>query len=169
MSDLPLDAPAPNKRKILFVGIVALVGVLLVFLLIAFSRAGRPTNSQGFSPRTKEVVIWTVNMPQSLFVSLSAGFNTYLGRSDIELVTRDFGSYQDYVDILPRAIIQDKSPDILVVPNHGGEKLLDPYMVSLGEDLLDLRTFETDFHPLFVDELIFSEKTKVDGTNKIVR
>lgn len=169
MSDTPLDAPAPNRRKIFFVVAVAFVTLLIVLVAIAFSRAGRPATADGFRPQSREVVVWTVNMPQSLFETLSAGFNTYIGRSDMKLVVRDFGSFQDYIDILPRAIVQQKSPDIIMVPNHGGEILFDPYMVSLGEDLIDLRKFEDDFQSLFVDELIFEEKTKVDGTNKIVR
>jgi ABC-type glycerol-3-phosphate transport system substrate-binding protein len=87
----------------------------------------------------------------------------------MKLVVRDFGSYEDYLEIFPRAVYAKTSPDVIVVPNHGGHILLDPYIVYLGEDSIDFKDFETRYHPLFVDELIFEEKQKVNGSNQLVR
>jgi hypothetical protein len=61
------------------------------------------------------------------------------------------------------------SPDVVLAPNHGGHIYLNPYIVSLGENIIDFDDFENRFHALFVDELLFEEKQKVDGQNQIVR
>lgn len=47
--------------------------------------------------------------------------------------------------------------------------LLDPYIVALGEDLIDFADFESRYHAIFSDELIFEEKQKVNGSNQIIR
>lgn len=108
-------------------------------------------------------------MPPTLFESLNKGYNDYLDRNDMKLKVRDFASYEDLLDILPRVVQAGASPDVVVVPNHGGHFYVDPYIVSLGENLLDFSDFENRFHPLFVDELMFEEKQKVNGADKIVR
>ena len=51
---------------------------------------------------------------------------------------------------------------MVLVPNHGGHLYLDPYIVSLGENIIPLDDFENRFHPLFIDELVFEEKQKVE-------
>ena len=60
-------------------------------------------------------------------------------------------------------------PDVVLVPNHGGNFYVDPYIVSSEKNLIDFSDFENRFHPLFVDELMFEEKQKVNGADKIVR
>lgn len=108
-------------------------------------------------------------MSQTLFETLNKGYNDYLDRNDMKLKVRDFGSYEDLLEVLPRAVTTKAAPDVVLVPNHGGYAFVDPYVTSLGENIIDLTDFEDRFHPLFVDELVFEEKEKVNGTNKIVR
>ncbi len=168
MADV-LPLPSPNKRKLIFVAVIAAVFLTILVLVLSLSDVGKPAAGKGFKPEKKEVVIWTVNMAPTIFETLTKGFNDYVGRNDMKLVVRNFGSYDDYLDILPRAIHAKASPDIFVVPNHGGHTLWDPYIVYLGEDYIDFKDFETRYHPLFVDELIFEEKQKVKGSNQLVR
>jgi len=164
-----LPLPTPNKRKIIFVAIIAACCLILLLGVLMLSGVGKKGAGKGFSPDTKEVVIWTVNMPSTLFEAMNKGFNDYVDRSDMKLRVRDFGAYEDFLEIFPRAVQAGVSPDVILVPNHGGHMYLDPYIVSLGEKIIPLDDFENRFHALFVDELVFEEKQKVDGTNQIVR
>lgn len=167
MPDLPL--PSPNKRKLFFVAIIAAFLAVILIVILMLSGVGKKDSAKGFSPETKEVVIWSVNMPPALFESLNSGFNNYVDRRDMKLVIRNFASYEDFLAIFPRAVQAGTSPDVVLVPNHGGHIFLDPYIVSLGENIIDFDDFENRFHALFVDELLFEEKQKVDGVNQIVR
>ena len=164
-----LPLPSPNKRKIIFVGIIFLCFLIVLWFFLTLSRTAQDDNGKWFKPKTKEVVIWSVNMPPTLFEALNKGYNDYLDRNDMKLKVRDFSSYEDLLDILPRVVQAGASPDVVVVPNHGGHFYVDPYIVSLWENLLDFADFENRFHPLFVDELMFEEKQKVNGADKIVR
>lgn len=110
-----------------------------------------------------------MNMSPTLFETLNKWYNDYLNRNDMKLKVRDFASYEDLLDVLPRVVQAGTSPDVVLVPNHGGNFYVDPYIVSLGENLIDFSDFENRFHPLFVDELMFEEKQKVNGADKIVR
>jgi len=130
MTDV-LPLPSPNKRKLIFVAVIAAVFLAILVLVLSLSDVGKPAAGKGFKPEKKEVVIWTVNMAPTIFETLTKGFNDYVGRNDMKLVVRNFGSYDDYLDILPRAIHAKASPDIFVVPNHGGHTLWDPYIVYL--------------------------------------
>jgi hypothetical protein len=128
------------------------------------SGVGKKDSAKGFKPETKEVVIWTVNMSPSIFEELNKGFNNYVDRRDMKLVVRNFCSLRRLPRIFPRAVQAGTSPDVVLVPNHGGHIYLDPYIVSLGENIIDFDDFENRFHALFVDELLFEEKQKVDWT-----
>ncbi len=157
-----LPLPTPNKRKLVFVAIIALCFLIVLIGVLMLSGVGKKDTGKGFRPETNEVVIWTVNMPATLFEALNKGFNDYVDRSDMKLKVRDFASYEDFLDIFPRAVQAGVSPDVVLVPNHGGHLYLDPYIVSLGENIIPLDDFENRFHPLFVDELVFEEKQKVE-------
>ncbi len=87
----------------------------------------------------------------------------------MKLKVRDFSSYEDLLEVFPRTVQTKSSPDVILIPNHGGYFYVDPYVTSLGENIINLSDFEDRFHPLFVDELVFEEKQKVDGKDKIVR
>lgn len=164
-----LTAPSPNKRKIIFVAIIAAFLAVILTIVLILSGVGKKDSAKGFSPKTKEVIIWSVNISPSLFEELNKGFNNYVDRRDMKLVVRNFASYEDFLDIFPRAVQAGVSPDVVLVPNHGGHISMDPYIVSLGENIIKLDDFENRFHALFVDELVFEEKQKVDGQNQIVR
>jgi ABC-type glycerol-3-phosphate transport system substrate-binding protein len=152
-----------------FVAIVATCFLIVLIGVLMLSGAGKKDEGKGFKPKTKEVVIWSVNMPATLFEALNKGFNDYVDRSDMKLKVRDFSSYEDLLDVFPRVVQAGASPDIVLIPNHGGHMYLDPITVSLGENIIDLDDFENRFHPLFVDELVFEEKQKVDGVDQVVR
>ncbi len=157
-----LPLPSPNRRKIIFVALIATgLAIILIFILM-LSGVGKKDSAKGFKPETKEVVIWTVNMSPSIFEELNKGFNNYVDRRDMKLVVRNFSAYEDFLAIFPRAVQAGASPDVVLVPNHGGHIYLDPYIVSLGENIIELDDFENRFHALFVDELVFEEKQKVD-------
>lgn len=157
-----LPLPSPNRRKIIFVALIATgLAIILIFILM-LSGVGKKDSAKGFKPETKEVVIWTVNMSPSIFEDLNKGFNNYVDRRDMKLVVRNFSAYEDFLAIFPRAVQAGVSPDVVLVPNHGGHIYLDPYIVSLGENIIELDDFENRFHALFVDELVFEEKQKVD-------
>ncbi len=164
-----IPLPTPNKRKMVFVAIIAACFLVVLIGVLMLSGVGKSDTGKWFKPETKEVVIWTVNMPATLFEALNKGYNDYVDRSDMKLKVRDFASYEDFLDIFPRAVQAGVAPDVVLVPNHGGHLFLDPYIVSLGENIIALDDFENRFHPLFVDELVFEEKQKVDGANQIVR
>lgn len=165
----PLPLPSPNKRKLVFVAIIATILAAILIVILLLSGVGKKDSAKGFKPETKEVVIWTVNMSPAIFEELNKGFNNYVDRRDMKLRVRNFGSYEDFLAIFPRAVQAGVSPDVVLVPNHGGHIYLDPYIVSLGENIIDFDDFENRFHALFVDELLFEEKQKVDGQNQIVR
>ncbi len=78
----------------------------------------------------------------------------------MKLDVKNFASFQDYIDILPRAMQSDTPPDLIMVPNHGGYHFFDQYINSLGGNLVDFTDFETRFHKLFFEELVFSETIK---------
>lgn len=164
-----LPLPSPNKRKLIFVAIIATFLALVLIFILILSGVGKKDSAKGFDPKTKEVAIWTVNMSPSLFEALNKGFNDYVDRRDMKLVVRNFWSYEDFLTIFPRSVQAWASPDVVFVANHGGHIYLDPYIVSLGENIIKLDDFENRFHALFVDELVFEEKQKVDGQNQIVR
>jgi len=169
MSDILPTAPETNIRKWIFVGIVCGI-IFVIFALIVFmSGAGKPTAGKGFNPVNKEVSIWTVGMDSKTFAELKSGFNTYLGRSDMELDAKNFASFEDYIDILPRVINAGQSPDLILIPNHGGYRFFGQYIDSLGLNMVDFADFETQFHKLFFEELVFTEKEKVDGKDIIVQ
>ncbi len=165
----PLPLPSPNKRKLVFVAIIGVILAAILIVILLLSGVGKKDSAKGFKPETKEVVIWTVNMSPAIFEELNKGFNNYVDRRDMKLRVRNFGSYEDFLAIFPRAVQAGASPDVVLVPNHGGHIYLDPYIVSLGENIIDFDDFENRFHALFVDELLFEEKQKVDGQNQIVR
>jgi hypothetical protein len=100
-------------------------------------------------------------MPETLFETLNKGYNEYLDRSDMKLRVREFGSYTDLLDVLPRVTLAGQSPDVILIPNHGGATYVDPYIVALGENIINITDFEDRFHPLFFDELVFEEKQKL--------
>jgi hypothetical protein len=164
-----LPLPSPNKRKLIFVGVIFVVFLLILWGVLMLSGATQSDAGKGFKPETKEVVIWSVNMPETLFETLNKGYNEYLDRSDMKLRVREFGSYTDLLDVLPRVTLAGQSPDVILIPNHGGATYVDPYIVALGENIINITDFEDRFHPLFFDELVFEEKQKIDGTDKIVR
>ena len=107
-------------------------------------------------------------MPTRIFEELSTGFNEYFG-SDVQIRAKNFGSYEDYIDVLPRVIQDGNSPDIFVVPNSGGFTTMRQYIQHLDEDMIDIKEFEKQFHPLFADQLVFEEKRQVNGTQQLVR
>lgn len=108
-------------------------------------------------------------MDTKTFTALNAQFNKYLGRSDMKLDVKNFTSFEDYIDILPRAMQSSTPPDLIMVPNHGGYRFFDQYINSIGDTLVDFTDFETRFHKLFFEELVFSETIKGDGQDRIVR
>lgn len=168
MADV-LPLPSPNKRKLIFVAIIATILAAILIVILMLSGVGKKDSAKGFKPETKEVSIWVVNMSPAIFEELNSWFNNYVERRDMKLVVRNFASYEDFLTIFPRAVQAGTSPDVVLVPNHGGHIYLDPYIVSLGENIIDFDDFENRFHALFVDELLFEEKQKVDGQNQIVR
>ncbi len=80
---------------------------------------GNTVAGKGFNPTNKQVTLWTVGMDTKIFTDLNSQFNKYLGRSDMKLDVKNFASFEDYVDILPRVIASGKVPDMILVPNHG--------------------------------------------------
>jgi len=117
--------PTPSKRKVVFATVVVVVILLIFIAILMVSGAGKKETGKGFEPKTKEVVIWSVNMPSSLFEELNKGYNEYVDRSDMKLRVRDFASYEDFLDIFHRAVRAGESPDVVLAPNHGGHTLLD--------------------------------------------
>jgi ABC-type glycerol-3-phosphate transport system substrate-binding protein len=115
------------------------------------------------------VTLWTVGLDTKIFVDLNTAFNTYLGRSDIKLDVQNFASFDDYIDMIPRVIQSGKAPDMILVPNHGGYLLFDQYINSIGDTTVDFTDFETRFHKLFFEELVYSETIKGDGQDRIVK
>jgi len=108
-------------------------------------------------------------MDTKMFTALNAQFNKYLGRSDMKLDVKNFASFEDYTDVLPRVMQSSTPPDLIMVPNHGGYRFLDQYINSLGDNIVDFTDFETRFHKLFFEELVFSETIKGDGQDRIIR
>jgi flagellar basal body-associated protein FliL len=66
-----LPLPTPNKRKLIFVAIIALCFLVVLIGILMLSGVGKKDTGKGFKPETKEVVIWTVNMPATLFEALN--------------------------------------------------------------------------------------------------
>jgi ABC-type glycerol-3-phosphate transport system substrate-binding protein len=87
----------------------------------------------------------------------------------MELEVKNFTSFEDYVDILPRVMQSGSPPDIIMVPNHGGYRFFDQYINSIGDNLLDFTDFETRFHKLFFEELVFTETVRKDGQDRVVQ
>lgn len=87
----------------------------------------------------------------------------------MKLEVRNFTSFDDYIDILPRVTQSDTPPDIVMVPNHGGHRIFDQYINSLGDNIVDFTDFETRFHKLFFEELVFSETIREDGQDRVVQ
>ena len=119
MSDVFPQTPETHIRKWIFIG--AVLGV--IFLILAFfvfmSGGGTTSAGKGFNPESKQVTLWTVGMDSKLAADLNDKFNEYLGRSDMKLEVKNFASFEDYADILPRAMQSETPPDIVMVPNHG--------------------------------------------------
>jgi len=66
-----LPLPSPNKRKLIFVGIISLCFLIILGFVLTLSRTTQTENAKGFKPKTKEVVIWSVNMSPTLFETLN--------------------------------------------------------------------------------------------------
>ncbi len=163
MPDILPTPPEPNKRKLVFVGIViGLIFVVAAFFVFMSGGGAKTAAGKGFNPESKQVTLWTVGMDGKLGADLNDAFNTYLGRSDMKLDVKNFTSFEDYADMLPRAMQSDTPPDIVMVSNHGGYRFFDQYINSLGSDIVDFTDFETRFHKLFFEELVFQETVKGD-------
>ena len=131
MSETLPTAPETNIRKWVFVGIVCGI-IFVIFALIVFmSGTGKTPAGKGFNPVSKEISVWTVGLDSKTFTALNTGFNKYLGRSDMKLDVRNFTSFDDYIDMLPRVINAGQSPDLILVPNHGGYRFFGQYIDSL--------------------------------------
>lgn len=79
MSDILLPpSPEPNRRKLIFVGIISLIFIIIFGIIVYMSRSSGGQGAQGFKPKTKEVVIWTVGMKPEIFESLTKGYNEYV-------------------------------------------------------------------------------------------
>ncbi len=172
MSDIlpPIPSAEPNKRKLIFIGIIsALLFVIVAFFVFMSGWAGKTAAGKGFDPVSKQVTLWTVGLDTKIFVDLNTAFNTYLGRSDIKLDVQNFASFDDYIDMIPRVIQSGKAPDMILVPNHGGYLLFDQYINSIDDTTVDFTDFETRFHKLFFEELVYSETIKGDGQDRIVK
>lgn len=166
---LPI-VPVTNIRKWIFVGgLCAIIFIVVAFFVFMSGSAGKTAAGKGFSPTSKQVNIWTVGMDTKTFVDLNKQFNAYLGRNDMKLNVQNFASFDDYVDLLPRAVQSSTAPDIIMVPNHGGYRFFDQYINSLGDNIVNFTDFETRFHKLFFDELVFSETIKGNGQDKIIQ
>lgn len=171
MPEILPTAPVTNIRKWIFVG--GLCGILFIvvafFIFMSGAGGSKTAAGKGFNPTSKQVTLWTVGMDTKTFVDLNTQFNAYLGRSDMKLDVKNFASFDDYVDLLPRAVQSSTPPDLIMVPNHGGYRFFDQYANSLGDNIVDFTDFETRFHKLFFDELVFSETIKGGGQDKIIQ
>lgn len=166
----PLHTPEPNKRKLVFVGIVgAVLFVVVAFFIFMSSGAGKTAAGKGFDPKSTQVTLWTVGMDEKILTDLNTQFNTYLGRNDMKLDVHNFASYNDYIDVLPRAMQSGTVPDLVVVPNHGGYTFFDQYINSLGDTAVDFTDFETRFHTLFFEELVYSSTIKDGGQDRVIQ
>lgn len=161
MSDTLPTIPETNIRKWIFIGIVTgILFIIVAFFTFMSSGGGKTLAGKGFDPESKQITLWTVGMDPKIFMNLNTQFNKYLGRSDMKLDIKNFASFEDYIDILPRAMQSDTPPDLIMVPNHGGYRFFDQYISSLGGNIVDFTDFETRFHKLFFEELVYSETIK---------
>lgn len=161
MPEIPSTTPETNIRKWIFLGVIFGIIFIIIAFFVFMSGAGSKTSAgKGFNPANKEVVLWTVGMDTKVFKDINAQFNTYLGRNDMKLIVQNFASFEDYIDILPRILQSGKAPDLIVVPNHGGYRYFDQYINAIGDSMVDFTDFETRFHKLFFEELVFSETIK---------
>lgn len=170
MSEILPTMPDTNIRKWIFVGAVCGILFIIVAFFVFMSRGGvKSAAGKNFSPEKQQILIWTVGMNQKVFSDLNAQFNKYVGRSDMKLVVQNFASFQDYIDLIPRMMQSKESPDLVMVPNHGGYRLFEPYLDVIWDTVVDFTDFENRFHQLFVEELVFSETINDDGQKKIIQ
>jgi ABC-type glycerol-3-phosphate transport system substrate-binding protein len=171
MADTPLpQIPETNIRKWIFIGgVFAIFFIIAAFFVFMSWGGGNTPAGKGFDPDSKQVSIWTVGLDSKIIADLNTQFNAYLGRSDMKLDVQNFTSFEDYIDILPRVFQGSTPPDIVMIPNHGGYRFFDQYVNSLGSNIVDFTDFETRFHKLFFEELVFSETVKEDGQDRIIR
>lgn len=85
----------------------------------------------------------------------------------MEVLHKNFASYEDYQKTLTRKMAAGESPDIILVPNNGGWKEWSGFTVSLGVDTINMQQFERDFHPLFMEELRIEEQARDEESNKL--
>lgn len=65
-----LPLPSPSKRKLIFVGIIFVCFLIVLAIFLMLSGATKSDTGKGFQPKTKEVMIWSVNMSPTLFEAL---------------------------------------------------------------------------------------------------
>lgn len=156
--------------------IIVLAGVFFfIFLTVVILSGstgsgadGAPVVGSTQTDSEKELNIWAVGFDTRIFERLSDGFNKYYD-TNIQVRSKNFGDYEDYIDILPRVIQDGNSPDIFIVPNNGGFTILSQYIQHMSEDMVDLKEFERQFHPHFQEQLVFEEKRQVNGTQQLIR
>jgi len=71
MADV-LPLPSPNKRKLIFVAIIATILAAILIVILMLSGVGKKDSAKGFKPETKEVSIWVVNMSPAIFEELNS-------------------------------------------------------------------------------------------------
>ncbi len=119
MSDTPLpQTPDTNIRKWIFIGVVCSIFFVIVAFFVFMSKGNTSAAGKNFAPEEKQVVVWTAGIDPKIFSDLSPKFNKYLGRSDMKIVVQNFASFDDYIDIVLRALHSKEVPDLVMIPNH---------------------------------------------------
>lgn len=162
-----------NSRKMILLVVLAWVFLFIFIAVVLLSSSGWgnaqwvPVVGNTQTDSETQLNIWTVGMSTRVFDRLSDGFNKYYDTS-IQVRSKNFWDYEDYIDVLPRVIQDGNSPDIFIVPNNGWFTTLNQYIRHMSEDMVDLKEFERQFHPHFQEQLVFEEKRLVSGTQQLV-
>lgn len=147
-----------NPRKLIF---FAVIGVLVVGLLIAFSFFGAPAGKKTkIAPQ--ELTIWEVGMDTSAFDPVIAAYKlANKGAAAVTVTIKKFASYAEYERILPLAMVDGNSPDIFVVSNDGGWNVLGRFVERLPASIIDPVAFRRDYPSFLVDDLLAEDAQEI--------
>ena len=151
-----------NNRKTIFFAVCAALVLLVAVAACSFSA---PAAKKG-EKVGKSLVIWEVGLDTQAFERVLAGFKASSpSLASLSVTAKKFATYDEYARVLPLAVADGNSPDVLVVSNDGGWNALARYVQPLPSSVVSAADFRRDFPAFFADGLL-SEKARKNKDGK---
>lgn len=148
-----------NPRKLMLMAAAVVVVLIIIIGLFAFSAGKKDTKKPS---AVKELTVWTVGLDTQALASVADKFKlAYPQYAGVVFTAKKFASYAEYERILPRAIADGNSPDVITVTNDGGWNTLGNYVERLPASVINPVQFRKDFPTFLVEDLLLEDTQDV--------